>query len=84
MNVACGQLEASEQALRPESTVKYGDVAGNWQTGGEILGEGRFVRTLRPGQVTSVYRSVGHWFPLACLVSWGVWVLRRRRASRPE
>jgi len=60
------------------------DVAGNWQTGGEILGEGRFVRTLRPGQVTSVYRSVGHWFPLACLVSWGVWVLRRRRASRPE
>jgi len=44
------------------------DVTGEWHTGGEIFGEGRFTRELRPGRAGSFYSDFGHLFAPLCLI----------------
>lgn len=45
------------------------DISGRFASGGEIFGEGRFVRPMRAGRAGSFYRDGGHWFPLAALIA---------------
>jgi apolipoprotein N-acyltransferase len=57
------------------------DVTGEWHTGGEVYGEGRFTCELRPGQAGSIYREFGHLFALFCLVGGLILQFRLRGVS---